>query len=302
MRITQRAVATTSLLGLNSNLAAVNKLQQQMTSGKTVSRPSDSPTGTNSSMYTRQDIASSAQQSRNITDGKTVLSATDTTLQGMLDQAHRVRDLTVQALNGGAMSDESLQAISAEVSGLRSSMLGGANQVVQGRALFGGITSGSAAYAADGTYVGVGGAKNIAVVPVNRRVSDVESIRVDITGPEAFGNPDNGPDLFAVVQSISTNSAAGNQTALTANLGALDEAISRMTTALADVGTRAERMDNADSLNAARQLTLQTQLSQVEDVDLPKTIMELNMQQTGYQAALQATAKALQPTLLDFLR
>jgi flagellar hook-associated protein 3 FlgL len=139
------------------------------------------------------------------------------------------------------------------------------------------------------------------VVPVNRRVSDVESIRVDITGPEVFGDPAKG-DLFAVVQDISTNAATGNQTALTANLGALDDAISRMTTALADVGTRAERIDNADSLNAARQLTLQTQLSQVEDVDLPKTIMELNMQQTGYQAALQATAKALQPTLLDFLR
>jgi flagellar hook-associated protein 3 FlgL len=30
--------------------------------------------------------------------------------------------------------------------------------------------------------------------------------------------------------------------------------------------------------------------------------MRLQMQQVGYEAALQATAKALQPTLLDFLR
>jgi flagellar hook-associated protein 3 FlgL len=29
--------------------------------------------------------------------------------------------------------------------------------------------------------------------------------------------------------------------------------------------------------------------------------MRLQMQQTGYEAALSATAKALQPTLLDYL-
>jgi flagellar hook-associated protein 3 FlgL len=44
------------------------------------------------------------------------------------------------------------------------------------------------------------------------------------------------------------------------------------------------------------------QLSDVEDVDLPKTIMDMQMQQTSYQAALAATAKVIQPSLIDFLR
>jgi flagellar hook-associated protein 3 FlgL len=35
---------------------------------------------------------------------------------------------------------------------------------------------------------------------------------------------------------------------------------------------------------------------------MPKTIMELSQQQVSYQAALQATANVLQPTLVDFLR
>jgi flagellar hook-associated protein 3 FlgL len=47
---------------------------------------------------------------------------------------------------------------------------------------------------------------------------------------------------------------------------------------------------------------LKTTLSQTEDIDLPKTIMELQMQQVGYQAALSATAQALQPTLVQFLQ
>jgi flagellar hook-associated protein 3 FlgL len=40
----------------------------------------------------------------------------------------------------------------------------------------------------------------------------------------------------------------------------------------------------------------------VEDTDLSKAIMELTLQQTGYEAALHATASVMQPSLMDFLR
>jgi len=300
MRITQRALALNSLRGLNRNLAAVNKLQNQLTSGKTISTPSDDPTGTNTSMITRQAQAANAQHARNISDGHTFLDASDSALQNMLDQVRRVRDLAVQALNTGSSSPESDNAIATEVNGVRESLLGMANQVVQGKPIFGGVTSGSQAYLADGSYVGVGGANGIAVQPVNRRVSDVESIRVDITGPEAFGDPASGKDLFAVVANIANH--VGDGTALTADLSDLDTVINGMTTAAADIGTRSARMDDAATVNSSQQLTLQAKLSDTEDVDLPKTIMELQMQQTGYQAALSVTAKSLQPTLVDFLR
>jgi flagellar hook-associated protein 3 FlgL len=75
-----------------------------------------------------------------------------------------------------------------------------------------------------------------------------------------------------------------------------------MTTALAGVGTRAARMNTAAQVNASQQLNLQTMQSQTEDIDMAKTIMNLQMQQNGYQAALAATSKALQPTLVDYLR
>jgi flagellar hook-associated protein 3 FlgL len=43
-------------------------------------------------------------------------------------------------------------------------------------------------------------------------------------------------------------------------------------------------------------------LAAVEDTDLTKSVMELTMQQTGYEAALFATASIMQPSLMDFLR
>jgi flagellar hook-associated protein 3 FlgL len=299
-RITSHAVAMTSLQGLNGNLAALQKLQQQLTSGKMISQPSDDPTGTNTSMITRQAIAGVDQHARNISDGTTFLDASDSAIQNMLDQAHRVRDLTVQALNNGAQGTDSLNNIATEVDGIRDSLLSQANQVVQGRPLFGGVTNGSIAYKSDGTYVGVGGANGIPVKPVNRRVSDVEAIRVDITGPEAFGDPNSGKDLFAVVASIRDD--VQDPAKLATHLTELDAVISGLTTAAADVGTRAARMETAKTINGSQQLTFQAKLQDTENIDLPKTIMNLQMQQVGYQAALSATAKSLAPTLVDFLK
>ena len=44
------------------------------------------------------------------------------------------------------------------------------------------------------------------------------------------------------------------------------------------------------------------QLSETEDADIAKTLIELNSQQTAYQASLKVGANILQTSLLDFLR
>ncbi|SEO78063.1 flagellin [Trujillonella endophytica] len=305
MRVTQRAIAQTSLLGLNQNLDRVSKLQQQLTSGRLISAPSDSPTGTNRAMQVRQDTSAVTQQARNISDGTGWLASSDSSLETMLTQVRRVRDLAVQGLNGGAMSDASRTAIATELASLRESMIGVANQTVNGRPVFGGATAGKAAYDADGTFVGVPVADPASGIPVGqlRRVSDTEQIRVDITGLEAFGDPADGRDLFALVGDLAahvrTPAGAGD---LDTDLADLDVAINRLLTAAADIGSRSARMESAKQINLDRQLTLKSQLSEVEEIDLPRTIMELNLTKVGYEAALSATAKAIQPSLVDYLR
>jgi flagellin-like hook-associated protein FlgL len=295
MRITQRAVALTSLQGLNRNLHAVGKLQQQLTSGRLINAPSDSPTGTNKAMQIRAEQAAVAQHTRNIGDAKSWLDQGDSTIRAMLDTTRKVRDLAVQGLNTGAVSEAGQQALATEVTSLREGLLGLANTLVQGRPLFGGLTPESKAYNDDGTWAGLAG-------PQTRlRVSESEQVRVDITGPEAFG-PDGG-NLFDIVQRIATNlTNTADPTALDTDLADLDVAIQRMTTSVADIGTRAARVDRADAMNFDRSLSLKAQLGQTENVDLPETIMMLNMQKAGYEAALAATAKAISPTLLDYLR
>jgi flagellar hook-associated protein 3 FlgL len=295
MRITHRAVTQTALLGLNNNLASVAKLQQQLTSGKLISSPSDSPTGTNKALQIRQDQSAVQQFGKNISDGQSWLDATDTALNTAIGQVQRVRALTVKALNEGATSTSSQKAIAVEVAALRESLLGVANSSINDRALFGGVTQGSAAYSADGTYIGAPPVGE----GITRRVSNADRIRIDVTGAEAFGTP--GPDdLFALIGKIATD-VEGDPDALSGDLEALDVALDRLLGAVASVGARSARMEAAGQVNTDLQLTLASQLVDVEDIDLAKTIMELSQTEVGYKAALQATAQVIQPTLVDFL-
>ncbi len=293
MRITHRSVAYTSLQGLNRNLAGVARLQEQLSSGRVLNAPSDSPTGVNRSMQTRSDQTATEQHARSITDAKGWLELTDSVLQTMLDVTREVRQRAVQGLNAGATSPESAQALANDVANLRDTLLGLANQDIQGRPLFGGATSGPQAYDGTGSFVGRTGA------PVLRRVSDVETVRVDVTGPEAFGPA--GSDLFMVVANIAADLTA-NPTAVAGHLTALDGVFAGMLNAVTNIGSRMARVERAADVNGDRQLILAGRLAETESVDLPKTIMELQMQQVGYEAALKATAQSIQPTLVDFLR
>ena len=69
----------------------------------------------------------------------------------------------------------------------------------------------------------------------------------------------------------------------------------------AAVGATQNRIDAADSRLADAQATVKNLLSGVEDTDYATALTDLAAQQAGYQAALQATASVIQPSLLDYL-
>ncbi len=75
-----------------------------------------------------------------------------------------------------------------------------------------------------------------------------------------------------------------------------------MRTSQSIVGARTSRLESVRTVGQAAQTRAETQLSTVEGIDLAKALTDLSVQQTAYQAALQATAKVIQPSILDFLR
>ncbi|MDD4050701.1 MAG: flagellar hook-associated protein FlgL [candidate division Zixibacteria bacterium] len=83
--------------------------------------------------------------------------------------------------------------------------------------------------------------------------------------------------------------------------GNLDKAMDELLSSRAAVGAKVIRMDA--SLNRLEAADVETAklLSEVEDADITALITQLSKEQNLYQAALLAGARAIQPSLLDFL-
>ena len=82
----------------------------------------------------------------------------------------------------------------------------------------------------------------------------------------------------------------------------IDAVSKQMLSALADVGTRYGRVEGALTTLTSTNLDNTAALSEVENVDIAKAVMDLQMAEVAHQAALGATARVLQPSLIDFLR
>lgn len=291
-RITQRLMVERSLSALQGGLGRLAKSQEQLSTGRAINRPSDSPTGTNQAMRLRAQLAANDQYARNTQDGLSWMGEVDSTLTSMLDSTRRARDLIVQGVSTGNSGPDARTAIASELAQIRDSLLAAANTQQLGRPIFGGTTGGSAAYDTSGGFVGD-------TNDVRRTVGEGVSVRINTSGPEAFGA--DGSNLFDVVNA-AIDQVQTNPSALGSTLGQLDSVMGTMRTALADVGTRYGRLEAAQTAVGDTTLDMQAQLSDVENVDMAKSIVDLQMQQVAYQASLGATARVLQPSLLDFLK
>src|SRR3546814_12432521 len=73
----------------------MQRLQDQLSSGKLISKPSDSPTGTVSALKLRADLRRGEQLERNANDSIAWLSAADSTMFEGLSVFSRVRNLAL---------------------------------------------------------------------------------------------------------------------------------------------------------------------------------------------------------------
>jgi len=292
-RVTERSIATNVLVGLQGNLSRLGDLQQRLSSGKQISRPSDSPTGTVAAMQYRGDLATVRQYSRNADDGIGWLGTADTTLSNVMDQVQRVRELVLEGMsNGAGGSSDSRLAIATEVSQIHDATIGLANTRYGDRPIFGGTTTGSSAYDNAGNYLGD---NNV----VQRTVGDNVKVQVGTPGPTVFGA--GGGQLFQIMSDIATDLQT-NPSNLSTDLDRLDTATTNLKAVQSAVGARYNQVSQMQQFANDKVDSLTSQLSDVEDIDLPQTITDMQMQQVAYQAALSAGAKVVQPSLVDFLK
>jgi flagellar hook-associated protein 3 FlgL len=298
MRVTPTSMNRSVMTGLQGNLARLQRTQEQLSSGRRISRASDSPTDAAAAMRLRGEQARTEQLGRNVDDGLTWLGSADSTLTQATSILLRVRQQLVAGKNDTNGPNERA-ALAGEIDELGASLVGLANTTYLGRPVFAGTQNVGAAFdTTTGDYLGNGDA-------VQRNVSADGAGQVGVTlpGPEVFSTLFKGAGTDpGVLKRISAALRAGDPAAMDKALADLDQASQTMQSAHSLVGSRYNRLLGIQSKGEARLDTLTANLATAESIDLPKTIIDMQIQQTTYQAALGATAKIIQPSLVDFLR
>jgi len=307
-RVTPQTLSRGVLEGLQANLTRLQRTQEQLSSGRRLNRPSDSPVDTVNAMRVRAEKQQTQQYTRNIDDGLARLGNADSALTQAGSMIDRVRELTLSGINGAVGVDER-SALADEVDQLRQGLIQLGNTQYGGKPLFAGTMDGTTvAFDQDGVYVGNDGLvnRNVSADPGSGTVS-VNAVGSDAfttllsSGRDAAGNP-----VAGILERISTalrnpDTAAGS-VALSSEMGNLDTATGAMISVRGTIGARTNRLDDIQKLSQSRLDSLTTSLANAESIDLPKTIIDMQIQQNAYQAALGATAKIIQPSLMDFLR
>ena len=290
-RVANVSLSQNAIQFLQASLSGVADLQAQASSGKKLTKPSDSPVDIGTSLQLRASLNRNTQIASNIGDAEAWLGTTDSTIGQVVTQLQKVNTLVIQAANSGAGDQTSRDAIANQIDQIRQSLIGLANTQYDNRPLFGGTTAGAVAYDASGNYVGTAGA-------VQRSIAPGVQVQVNVAGSAVFGTPGN--DLFTTLTQLSSAIHGGQD--LTALSAQLNTQTQQVQTAQATVGATYSRVDTAKNQNTTNATTMQQNLSNVEDADMAQVLMNLQAQATTYQAALAAAAKAIQPSLAAFLQ
>lgn len=307
-RVTHQSTQRAALANLQATQSRLAQMQGQASSGKLLTKASDDPAKTADAMALRKEQQATAQYSRNIQDGLSWLTSIDSAINTSVSFLNRARDLVVRGANQGALSPEAREALAVELEGIRESLAGQANTTYLGRSVFAGTSAGpaytreeatdpSGATTVNFTYSGSSGT-------VDRRTGASTTVRVDADGAAVYGTDDpTKPDdqsVFALLTDIAATLRAGGDVA--SDLTKIDARRDKMLSEITGVGARTNQLESAKEILGHKAMSLKGDLSAVEDIDLPATLIELQMQEVAYQAALGATARVLQPSLLDYLK
>lgn len=327
MRITNSMMSKSFLRDLNRNQGYMKKINDQLTSGKEISRPSDNPYKVARSMQLSGDIGASNQYNENIKDTSNWLDTTDTALQQLEGSMQRVRELMVSSGNAAYGSDER-KAIKDEINEKINEMSQILNTTFDGKYIFGGTKVSSKPVA-----VGDGGKGNNKIyfsdkdgnkipsenltpeqlaeiekikAPLEVEVSQGVKMEYNVSALDVLkftdsdGTTTNLMDLLGNIVDNLDDPALSDKI-INENLADMDKSISNVLKIMSEVGAKQNRMESAATQNEEQIFNLTDILSKTEDIDLAEKTIEATVAQSIYMAALQVSARVVQPSLLDFL-
>jgi flagellar hook-associated protein 3 FlgL len=311
-RTSFQGLSQQSLRYLGRNSQAVQMLQKQLASGKTVSDMSDSPLEAMKILDLKTILNMDNQYKSNISTALSEVQVTDSAMTSAADLIQRAKELATQGASFGN-DQNNMNAIATEVDQIITQMVQLGNTTVGGRYIFGGKQTQSAPFAAAGNNVTYAG--NAPGVAWQRQIEVAENttLTYNTNGESVFGKVTTTavgpPPVFAAgstgvlktLMNLSLNLKAGSQSSVRTRLDELDTDLRTVLTEQTSLGSIRNRLENTQQLIDQRELTFSEQLNGMENINLPEVLTQLSAADNAFQMSLASTAKAIQPSLMQYL-
>lgn len=297
MRVTQSMLSGNMLRNLSSSYTKMGAIQDQITTGKKVNRPSDDPVVAMKGIALRASLDKVEQFQRNLGEVHNWLDSSDDALDKVGSAMQRVNELMVQAASDTSTQDDR-KKIESEISQIRSHIQNIANTKVGDKYIFSGTKTMTPPF--DGVnYVAPSDpAYNSMMKNVDIEIFDGVTMKVNSNTLDIFR------DIDTMIADITSKMATGTGTGsdYSAALNTIGEHMNLILTTRADIGARQNRSELMDDRLQSQLVIATKQMSENEDIDYEKTITEMITQESIHRAALSAGAKIIQPSLVDFIR
>ncbi len=313
MRVATDSYTNTMLNEFSLLKSQQNNLQNQVTTGLSVSAPSDNPDAMETTLDDLSSQATQQQYSSNITTALSQANSVYSVLNSLQTLTSQAQTIATEAGSGTA-SQTDLNSYATQVAGLiqQALQLVNTQDPSTKQYLFGGTNSGQQPYTAttdangNVTAVTYQGNSSVNQTQVSAGVSvAVEVPGSNTTGSGAYGlvtDSRMGADLFNHLIQLQQDLSSGSTSAITGtDTKNLQNDEDNMTYQVANNGNIQARLNTAASLASTQSTSLTSSISNASGADLVTTMTELNQTQTAYEAALESSASIMQLSILNFL-
>ena len=300
-RITQESLSRTTLSNIKLNYKKMQEIQEKLSSGKQINRPSDDPSGARKVLGLRAEELQVQQFLDNTETAKEQINYTSNTLESIQELFLKIKNLAIQAGND-TLGQSDRNIIANELDELLESVLQNANTDNNGRYIFSGTKTLTSAFTATRDSNG-----NISSVSYNGNNEEIKYqigpdtfIQVNLPGGKLFQDNKAFSTLISLRDSLKASTF--DSTAFSNLRNTLDTATNALSTEITRFGAKANRLEMTTNSLGNSQTALKELISYTEDADIASLIMDLKHQENVLQSSLKTGAMVIQSTLLDFLR
>ncbi|MEH7388959.1 flagellar hook-associated protein FlgL [Bacillus sp. JJ1503] len=296
MRVTQSMLTNNMLRNLSGSYQKLGKYQEQLSSQKKISRPSDDPVVVFKGISYRTSVNDVSQYKRNMSEVNVWLENTEDALDKAGSSIHRISELVNQA-NTGTVTDSDRKKIENEIEEIKKQLVSIANTKLSGKYIF----NGSDIYNAPVSFDAANKIQtNYNTDAINIEVSGGIKLQVNYLGANVFGTETSG--MLKDLEDLQDAMKNGNDPDLSNFIENFQNHLNTVTSARSSIGASMNRVEMIQDRLDSQEIIATKTMSENEDIDVEKVILDLQTQESIHRMALSVGSRIIQPTLVDFLR